>query len=246
MEVALRTEKRAACFAFWLVTALGAQPLEFAVRHDHRWRDRPGILRIAPEGISYQEASAKKPSQHRWSWAWHEIQQLYLSEDRLTILSYQDNLWQLGADRRYSFLRAGGPPFSRAYPWLRQQMDQRLVVALADDSQPCLWEVPVKLQGRLRGSHGVLRVSEDTIVYRSDRRGQSRTWRYTDIDNLTSSGPFELTIVTFERSLWHYGGRRLFQFQLKEPLDPERYNELWLRWQQRAKGLRLLGRAVGP
>jgi hypothetical protein len=51
-----------------------------------------------------------------------------------------------------------------------------------------------------------------------------------------------LTITTFERALGHYGDRKGFNFRLKEPLDMERYNQLWRRVES-AKGLDLLGRA---
>ena len=44
-------------------------------------------------------------------------------------------------------------------------------------------------------------------------------WRYDDIQAISSSGPFQLSIDTTEKS---------FQFQLKQPITESRYNELWL------------------
>jgi hypothetical protein len=37
-----------------------------------------------------------------------------------------------------------------------------------------------------------------------------------------------LTITTFERARLHYGDRKGFNFELKEPLTEERYNHVWL------------------
>jgi hypothetical protein len=37
----------------------------------------------------------------------------------------------------------------------------------------------------------------------------------------------------------HYGDRKGFNFQLKQPLDEARYNDLWLRL-ERSKGLQIL------
>jgi hypothetical protein len=80
--------------------------------------------------------------------------------------------------------------------------EQRFVAELADTSVRPLWKIPVKHLGRLR-----------------------------DIDNISTSGPFELTLTTFERAVSNYGSRRDFHFQLKEPLEEHKYNELWTRIQ---------------
>jgi hypothetical protein len=77
------------------------------------------------------------------------------------------------------------------------------------------------------------------MVYRTARKGESRAWRYSDIENVSSSGPFQLTITTYERARSHYGGLKGFNFQLKEPLDRERYDALWRRLNE-SKGLQFL------
>ena len=85
----------------------------------------------------------------------------------------------------------------------------------------------MKLLGTVTGSEGILTVGRDRIVYGTARKGASRTWRYGDIDNIGTSGPFELTLTTFEHALEHYGNRKDLNSQLKEPLDERKYNELW-------------------
>jgi len=85
----------------------------------------------------------------------------------------------------------------------------------------------------------VLQVGSEAIVYKSEKEGESRTWRYEDIENVSSSGPFQLTVTTFERAKSHYGDRKGFNFQLKQRLDEDRYNDLWLRLNQ-SKGLKIL------
>ena len=59
----------------------------------------------------------------------------------------------------------------------------------------------------------------------------SRTWRYSDIDNISSSGPFQLTITTFERE--GNGDRKAFNFALKERISEATYNAIWLQIQQK-------------
>jgi hypothetical protein len=65
----------------------------------------------------------------------------------------------------------------------------------------------------------MLAVAADSIAYTTPRKGESRTWRYQDIDSISSSGKFQLTINTLEKA---------FNFQLKQPITEARYNELWL------------------
>jgi hypothetical protein len=145
----------------------------------------------------------------------------------------------LGADQEFKFSLAPGQTFEAVYPLLKDRLDQRFVAALSDQPALTLWEVPVKRLGTIRGSEGVLRVASDRIVYSTDQEGQSRTWRYQDIDNISTSGPFEVTVTTFERSQRHYGSRKAFNFQLKQPLDEARFDHLWRRL-NRSKGLDFL------
>ena len=71
------------------------------------------------------------------------------------------------------------------------------------------------------------------LVTAYDRSETGRTIRAPGasriFENISSSGPFELTIVTFERARLHYGDRKQLNFQLKEVLSEDRYNELWLK-----------------
>lgn len=242
--MALRSEKTASIVVltvFFLTPALEAQrEFEFPARHDHLFRSCSGMLRVSEEGIEYREEPRKpKKDPHVWTWSWENIQQLHLTPEKLQVLSYQDVRLKLGADRAFNFKALEDVRFSAAYPLLKDRLDQRFVAALADETVAPVWRLPVKHLGRISGTEGVFIVGEDRIVYQTDRAGESRTWRYMDIENVSSSGPFQLTLTTFERATLHYGNRKGFNFQLKQPLDEERYNNLWRRIHL-AKGLNLL------
>jgi len=84
------------------------------------------------------------------------------------------------------------------------------------------------------GSNGKLKVAADHIVFDGRESGESRTWKFSDINNVTSSDPFELTISTVE------GENRV---QLKTALTEDRYQDLWLRISQ-YHGLRVFGAAA--
>jgi len=148
-------------------------------------------------------------------------------------------MWKLGADREYQFDLAGDKTFADAFQFLKGRLDQRLVAAISDHLSSILWVIPVEHLLRFGGDEGVLQVGLDSIVYTSADETHSRTWRYQDIDSISSSGPFQLTITTFERAKTHYGNLKGFNFELKQRLEDARYNELWLRLNQ-SKGLRIL------
>jgi hypothetical protein len=264
MEMALRSKKTtyaAIVTALALAPALfGQQELRYEVEHNHSnwWHpvkaawwppvkpadDGSGSLVITEQGISYQETSKKKDKKpedlHHGQWNYDDIQQLLVSPQKLTILTYKDrSKLRLGVDQQWEFRLPPGQNFSATYEMLKNRLDQRFVAAFAERDVTALWEIPVKLLGRIRGSEGILEVAADRIAYRTDAKDESRTWRLEDIENVSSSGPFQLTLTTYERAKSHYGNLKGFNFQLKRPLNEKQYNQLWRRVNQ-DKGLEFL------
>lgn len=241
--MALRTKKGTRSLilvALWLPAGLVAQEeLRFEVRRHHWFRAGAGTLVVSPQGISFREQTKHNKVKHALELRYQDIQELKLFLTKLTVVTYQDRKWLLGLDKKYEFRLPSGQSFQRAYALLKDRLDQRFVAALADpDIQP-LWEIPVKLAGRIQGSEGLLQVGADRIVYKTERPEQSRTWRYEDIENISSSGPFQLTLTTYERARTHYGSLKVFNFQLKQRLEERRYDILWRRLNQ-SKGLQPL------
>lgn len=221
--------QKAACLGLILSAAAFGAEFKYQVRHDHMFRDRLAALVIDDSGVSY------KDGKHEGRWAYADIRQLWLAPGKVTVVTYRDRKWRLGIDAEYEFKLAPNQDLRPAYDFLKDKLDRRFVAAIADETAAILWEIPVKLTGALRGSEGVLKVGPDRIVYETSRKHHSRAWRYQDIDNVSSSDDYELTLVTYERAKLHYGSRKAFVFQLKEPLDEARYNLLW-RGIQRNKG----------
>jgi hypothetical protein len=251
MEMEFRTEERAIA----LITGILLSPALFAQQsfQYEAWHGHPrpphirkagnlGTLTINDTGVSFQETykGGKTPKHpHVWRWSYQDIQQLEVAPKSLTVLTYKDNKWKLGADRKYEFDLVSDTTFEDAYNVLKGRLDQRFVAAIADSPASILWEIPVKHLHGFGGDEGMLQVGPDEIVYRSAKSDESRTWRYEDIENITSSGPFQLTITSFERARMHYASRKGFEFELKQRLEEARYNDLWLRLNQ-SKGLKIL------
>jgi hypothetical protein len=229
--MAFRTQiKTGALLILWmsLPGVMRAQPGTYEVRHRHLRNGGPGVLHIDDQSISFEERGKPK---HAVSWKLGDIQQLVLGTETLRIVSYDDNHWQFGRDRVYVFDRLPANVATDWYPVFRAKLDQRFVAALADDQLKPDWQIPAKLIEGRSGSQGVVLVGTEEVVYQCSKPGESRSWRISDLVNVSSSDAFDLTIATHERD---------FRFQLKQVLPEARYNELWRRVNL-TNGLQILG-----
>lgn len=191
-------------------TAFAAQ---FPVRHDHLRKGCDGVMTVDDTGVRFTA-----PKGHTFAWNYDDIEKLVLEPRKIRIVTYRDSKLRLGADMEYNF--AGQIPAEELYRLWKTRMDQRFVAELP---QPVTggFSIPVKHLGHLFGTQGTLAIGDDAIVYSTAAPNDSHTWRYSDVRSVSSSGPFQLTLTTFEQS----GG---FNFELKEPITEARYNQLWL------------------
>jgi hypothetical protein len=227
--MALRIEKRIGAIVALSVSVavVMAQPLTYQVRHQHLRGGATGTLRIGAESIVFTEQS--KNGKHAREWAYSDIQQLSLSDAELRILTYEDQKWQLGRDRDFVFDHLPEGLVQQVYPLFTRNLDQRFIAELSEPVVHVLWQAGAKLRHGLGGSQGDLLIGDDSIIYQAKAQGESRTWRFEDIDNIATAGPFDLAITTLERSDWRHAGPTEFRFELKQALSEDRYNELWRR-----------------
>jgi hypothetical protein len=235
--MALRSEAQiGALVMVGLCAPLLAADAPYEVRHRHLHGGTTGVLRVADDAISFQEAGKHKDHSREWRFA--EIQQLTLSDRTLRVLTYEDDAVKFGRDRRFVFDQLPEGMAAQLFPLFSRRFDQRFVAALAESAGAAEWRVAARLLRNTGGSQGEIAVSADRVVYRTAAPEQSRTWRITDIDNVSSGSPFDLTITTFEAA------GRDFRFQLKRALTEGEYNTLW-RAVNQSKGLRILGPLPG-
>ena len=196
----------------WILTAVlsAASALPAEIRFEARYKKRPGSMTVDEHAISFQ--GVKRDS---WRWSYPDIDELKLGEHSIRVT----------AGRTYEF--RGDIPAS-VYALWKDRLDQRFVAELADRGVQPEWRIGVKHRIQRASVDGMLEIGPDRIVFASARPDDSRTWRISDIANISSSGPFDLTIVTFEKARFDYGDRKQFNFRLKEALSDDKYNELWL------------------
>jgi hypothetical protein len=220
-------------FCFVLVspgTSAAQDQLVLSVRHDHAWGSCSGTLTLDDRGARYETTHTKDAR----SWAYGDVQQFQVEEGRrLRILTYEDRKWRLGADKLFEFdWQENESTPEEVYQFIQARVPRPVAAWLrVSDLGEARFEFPVKHLGIVRGNVGRLLFTHRWVVLQADRRagenGADRTWRYDDLESISSSGQYELTLTTYEQQRFHYASRRVYRFQLKEPISPENYNALW-------------------
>ena len=199
--------------AICVILSSAACAQQFPVHHEHLRKFCAGTLTVDEHGIRFSG-----PKGHAWSWPYGEIQQLTLRAGSIHILSYKGSSnWKLGKDVAYTF--TGIFPIELLERQWSAQLDQRFVAAVSVGQASGLsgLKFPVKQLGLTKGTQGTLTFAGDAVVY--DTPSDPRTWRYSDIQFISSANPFQLTVTTLEKQ---------FHFQLKQAITESTYNQLWL------------------
>ena len=186
-------------------------------------------VKVTPAGIEYQ---LKKKS---GSLKWDEVQQVTLSEDSLKVLTYEDRKWLFGRDREFTFELPEGYAASVA-PVLRTTLQGRFVSAMKPSGEP-EWQIPARLLENNRGTLGMLQWRPGLLSFTGGE--QTRQWPIAEIENVSSSAPLDFQVATYEKYGRLHGGNRQVHFELRTPMSPEQYQQLW-REVNRVQGLQIL------
>jgi len=244
-----RQTKPGSCLALYGLSAVAvlaplapAQTYRYEVRHQHLPGGALGTLQISRDSVSFEEHAknghSKKNKGEAYIWRMDEIQQLTVGGSEVRVLTYEDSKWKLGRDREYVFDQLPRDLAIEVFPALTRILDQRFVAALPDKRAP-EWKLGAKLDRGLSGAVGSLVLTDEELIFETKKPDESRSWRLKDIDNVSTTGPLDLTVSTSEKSGLFRGGMRQFHFQLQQALPDDQYNELWRRL-NRTKGLTFL------
>ncbi|HBY59560.1 MAG TPA: hypothetical protein DEH78_07035 [Solibacterales bacterium] len=219
--MALRSQT---AFAFVFVTAAFAAEIKIEARHDRWLRDRAGTLTLTGESAAF--AGKKKTIAVKWD----DVQRAVLNDRFLRLITYEDVRWRLGNDREFEFRLPPDAPVAAVRELLDARLGQRLVLETSLAPSAALWTVRAKRLRAVRGAQGTLHAGAEAVVFESETRGQSLSFRYADIQTIARVSPYEFVLASLYEE---------HRFQLKEPLSEERFDALWERL-QRHKGLKIL------
>ncbi|HUY82342.1 MAG TPA: hypothetical protein VMU92_11515 [Acidobacteriaceae bacterium] len=182
-----------------------------------------GTLSISPAGIEFKARNGST-----LNWAFQDVQTFRISPRRLALETYQNRKWHLPGVTRYRFD-------------LDQAVPPRVAAELAREVQrPSQNAVPyTQSQGMIiaahhrtltHGTNGVLRFRGDGIDYVTSTAGDSRSWRWADLETVSNPDPWHLFV---------FGYRDTYAFDLKQQISRKMLNhisdEIWAHNQNELK-----------
>lgn len=201
-------------------TTSDAQTYSFPVEHEHVFGSCKGDLIITNDGIEY------RTKDHPRRWAYSDIKLIRIEQPKkIEITSYESSWVRLGGDRVFEVNVTSGELSDELTRFLLSRVERPLVtnsVAIGGDPR---YTMAARHRHRFGGCQGTIRVFADRVVYESKEPGESRQWRYSDIQSISRAGPYRFAIATYEPQ---FGGpSRTFNFDLKERLDDSVYDYVW-------------------
>ncbi len=214
------------CIVGLLLSCTLARGQGLKVRHDHNpWGKCEGELIVSEEGIEFRT----EKEDHNRQWEWGEIQSFdRKSPIEFSIVTYEDQKWTLGNDRRFNFSvlpdqdSLSEPTFRLIYGHLERPVVDRVAREIEAE-----YQVSVKHLHAFGGCEGTLYFGKEWVVYETDHATDARTWhRRREVESVWSLNRYQLEVHVFEENQRNFDKTRRFRFQLKEPLNQEYYEKL--------------------
>lgn len=199
-----------------------AQEFKYRVEHDHLFKSCKGELVINQQGVEYRTDN----KDHGRNWAYADIQMIRLASARkIEVVSYESGRKTLGNDRTFEFKVLEGEISKEVSDFLLARVARPLATSFVATEEKPRYEAAVRHRQRFGSDQGRLRVFADRVVYESAKPTDSRSWRWTDIKSISRTGPYQLSITTFEPQ---FGGpTRTYNFDLKDDRGDALYDLLW-------------------
>jgi len=216
---------RLIALAFFWASLLAAQTFDVIHKKPY-WPDGHGQMHIGDDAIEFE--AREKENSRRWPYL--DIQHFdRISEREFVILSYEDQRWKLGRDREFRFVLTSGELSDAVLRAVSGRLSRPLTNRKFSPPPDVVYELPVKHLHTLGGCEGRLLFTRGAIYYETPHAPDAREWQLArDVQSVFSVDRYQLQIRVFEANRREASHVRVFQFQLKRPLDPAFYRDLKL------------------
>lgn len=195
-----------------------AKTFTFRVRHLHRLGSCRGQLTIQENHVRYDTDRRG----HARIWTYQQLKRAEnASPRRLTFVTYESSNLPIGRDRKFKFKLLGGAVNDELFEFLLTRVGRRAAPKPPDVPPGGRYELAVKHHHFIGGCHGVLRVTPAFMEYVTSKSGHARMWKYIDLKRIQPRGAYRLRLHTYEDQRFLFGADRVFNFELKEPLEPD-------------------------
>lgn len=189
-------------------------------------RAEAGTLLLDANGVEFQS------TRFRRRWEYVDIHTFDLSERELTLLTYENRRWHEPGERPFRFSLSEPMPAETA-AYLTERVGKPVRNGAPPSTPAAVEEIPAHRRAWSGGSNGMLQLKDDGIDYLTEKEGDSRSWRWADVQTLANPNPFELRVTAY---------RETVEFDLKRPLAREVFERMWDRLY--ATGLNLSNSSV--
>ena len=201
-----------------------AQEFAMPVEHNHVIGSCKGDLIVNASGVEYRTGHTKDARK----WTYTDIKMIRLvSPRKIEVLSYESSLTKLGRDKVFEFKVLKGEVSKEVSEFLLSRVSKPLATSSVKSEEKGEYEIPARHRHRLGGCQGLIRVYQDRVVYESARPENSRLWRWSDIQSISRTGPYQFSITGYEPKLG--GPTKTHNFDLKEQMNDTAYDYLWAR-----------------
>ena len=172
----------------------------------------PGTLVLDNDAIEFKSPSFSQ------RWAYGEIKTFDLTENReLVITDYENRRWHGPGERTFRFTLDNPIPAGIANRFATR-VERPVINGIPLPATSALVTLPAHQRAKFGGNNGALKFRDDGIDYVATDGRSSRTWRWSDIQTISHSNPWEFRIT---------GYREIVEFDLKQPMPHDLFDRLW-------------------
>lgn len=192
-------------------TLCAAESFAYSVFRDRWPRKESGLLQISELGVRYRSDDGKTLIEI----ALVDVLRGDVSDPRVIRIDTYDRLQRrLSGRQAYTFrLREGVPGDS--LPLFLSKALQRPVIGTFELSSQPIAQIRAYHRHRLSGCHGTIHIDQAGIRFLSEQPGDSRTWRYEELETVGTMNRFHFRVSTLAET---------FNFDLQEQLPDAAYD----------------------
>lgn len=162
-----------------------------------------GTLILSDQGVEFNSANGRK-----LQWTALDIQTFSIAPHKLVLHTYLKRSLPLTGDETNEFVLTDAAP-STVASWLAAYLKRPSQNSVPAAEVQSLAVIPVHHRTLSGGTNGTLRFHSDGIDYVTSTAGDSRSWRWEDLQTLAEPDSYHLYL---------FGYRDTYTFDLKEPL----------------------------
>ena len=182
-----------------------------------------GTLVFTNEAIEFR---AQKPDKSR-TWAYQDLRDIEIQNPkRLVLDAYETrSRWRFGRTKRVEFDATDGGITGELVAVILSRAPRAVTTAVLPAPLPeAQTVIPVSHRRFGAATQGTLEIGSTGVLYRASPAGDSRFWRFADLQSFARLSPFDVVITAYEGGTLHP-----YAFELKAPLPPQAFDTVWQR-----------------